>query len=100
MFPAGQDQGQWSQGAERPWGYVSARVMNLRGGQSLALPDRLTKFVLISGSLRIDRGDAPSETVHGGAGSVDIALPPGARWTLSALSDTVLVLYTLCQSQR
>lgn len=81
-------------GAAQPWGFVSAQVMNLRSGQSLALPDRLTKLVLVSGSLRIDREKAPSETVHSSAGSVDIALPSGARWSLAALFDSVLVLYT------
>ena len=94
MLPVGRGLDQTGEGAARPWGYVSARVMHLRSGQDLALPDQLTKFVLVSGSLRIDRKDAPPETVHGGAGSVDIALPPAARWDLHALSDSVLVLYS------
>lgn len=96
MLPAGQEQDDATQGAKRPWGYVSARVMHLQGGQSLAVPDRLTKFVLVSGSLRIDRQDAKPETIHGSAGSVDITLPSGVRWNLHALSDTVLVLYFQC----
>lgn len=94
MGPGGQQLDSGAPNRAGPWGFVSARVMQLRRGDSLALPDRLSRFVLVSGGLRIDRADAPPETVLASGGPVDVALPPGARWDLHALSDSALVLYT------
>jgi hypothetical protein len=78
----------------RPWGYVSARVSRLTALQSLDLPARTSKFVLVSGSLRIEGADAPPEALFALAEPVDIALPPGARWSVHALSEAVIVIYS------
>ena len=78
----------------RPWGYVSARVSRLTALQSLDLPARTSKFVLVSGSLRIEGEKAPPEALFALAEPVDIVLPPAARWSLQALSEAVVVIYT------
>lgn len=83
-----------AQGATRSWGYVSARVTRLRFGESFALPNEAKRFVLISGSLRMDRTDEPAQTIFALAEPIDTYLPTDTRRTLHALSDSVFVLYS------
>lgn len=83
-----------AQDVTRGWGYVSARVTRLRQGDSLVLPHQTKRFVLVSGSLRMDSADAPTRTIYALADPIDTALPTGTQWVLHALSDSVFVLYS------
>jgi 5-deoxy-D-glucuronate isomerase len=76
------------------WGYVSARVTPLAAGDSMVLPASLTSFVLVVGQIKIDGAPDFPDSIFAYPEAVTIEVPPGARWTVIALTETQLVLYS------
>lgn len=76
------------------WGYISARVSPLAAGDSLVLPASLTSFVLVLGQIKIDGAPDFPDSIFAYPEAVAIEVPPGAKWTVVALTETQLVLYS------
>lgn len=74
----------------RPWGFVSAEVRHLVAGEVCRPGPGAQRLVLIAGSLAIDGGRA----VTAFGEPVDVALPVGPGWSVLALTEVKLVLYT------
>lgn len=78
----------------RPWGYVSARVVRLGEGEVLRLTEPVTRFVVISGGLRIDGDTRPLRAIFASGEAPTVDVPKGNIWSVCALTDLVLVLYS------